>query len=227
MHRGCRANWCASQCCQSGRQRCQNYWWWELCSYKGANPSWCKSRCLRNVLGLYLFSLALDQLVFSFLLPQTTSSSSKNLSTFLTKGQNKHPSITLGNLPTSARYDKKNTAFKHDTERKQMILTWKKQCQGPAELICQWQGGVPAWQWAGWGWRVHFPSTAHVAVPGKWYVVLVTQSVHRSHRAPHLACPYQTRMNFCWPGQIAPVGLCQMVWRQHQGSCIFFWLNCL
>lgn len=62
-----------------------------------------------------------------------------------------------------------------------MMPTWKKLCQSPAELICQWQDGVSAWQWAGGGWRIDFPSTAHAALLGKQYVVLVTQNVHQSH----------------------------------------------
>lgn len=103
-----------------------------------------------------------------------------------------------------------------------MTPTWKKQHWGPAELICQWQDRVPAWQQAGEGWWGHLPGTALAAFPGKQHALLVTPRVRWSHCGPHLGRPCQTRMNFCWPGQIALVGLSQMVWRQHQGSCTLF-----
>lgn len=53
-------------------------------------------------------------------------------------------------------------------------------------------------------------------------VVLATERVHWSHVGLCLGRPHQTRMDFCWPGQIALPGLSQMGWRQHQGSCTLF-----
>lgn len=107
-----------------------------------------------------------------------------------------------------------------------MTPTWKKQRRGPAELICWWQDGVPAWQRAekGWGFTSrHSPGRCpwkKACAPCDSKGLLVTP------RAPSwLSISNQDELLLAWAGStggVLPDGV-----ETASGQLRLFLLNCL